>query len=370
MSKQDRQGVRTAQDLERKYDFSSMKKAVEMHEKGINKTNKSLEQFVNAVIRNFKEMRSALDGQAEIWFYGGVPAVDNLPASEWEDYSIHLGDLYYDTETGYGYRFESNGSAYFWERISDQDTIYALAIANSARDTKDNKRSVFLEQPEPPYGIGDLWLDGETLYVCQVAKDASGVYETADFILASRYVDGMVTLIDADLKRNYSTTVEMKAAIEASEEKMSVEMKKTYTSRDEFSQMETVVKEASTKAEQTAEGFRIITEKIENGELDGEDATTLRIDSSRGTVFKNSAVSTVLSAVIYKGPKRITDIDTLKSEYGSSAYLEWKWQRMGEDTFGTILSTDSRIGNDGFTFTLSPDDVDTKAVFLCNLITD
>ena len=38
----------------------------------------------------------------------------------------------------------------------------------------------------------------------------------------------------------------------------------------------------------------------------GEDATVLRIDSSRGTVFKNNAVSTVLSAVIYHGERSPT----------------------------------------------------------------
>ena len=102
----------------------------------------------------------------------------------------------------------------------------------------------------------------------------------------------------------------------------------------------------------------------------GEDATTLRIDSSRGTVFKNNTVSTVLSAVIYKGSKRITDITALRAEYGAGAYLEWSWQRMGENSFGTIVATDSRIGNDGFTFTLTPEDVDTKVVFMCQLITD
>lgn len=101
-----------------------------------------------------------------------------------------------------------------------------------------------------------------------------------------------------------------------------------------------------------------------------EATVSLRIDSSRGTVFKNNAVSTVLSAVIYKGSKRITDIDALYAEFGESAYLEWLWQRMGENAFGTILSTDSRIGNGGFTFTLSPEDVDTKVVFMCQLITD
>ena len=101
-----------------------------------------------------------------------------------------------------------------------------------------------------------------------------------------------------------------------------------------------------------------------------EATVNLRIDSSRGTVFKNNTLSTVLSAVIYKGSKRITDITALHEEFGSGAYLQWLWQRMNEQTFGTILSSDSRIGADGFTFTLSPEDVDTKVVFMCQLITD
>lgn len=99
-----------------------------------------------------------------------------------------------------------------------------------------------------------------------------------------------------------------------------------------------------------------------------EVTTNLRIESSRGTVFKNNAVSTVLSAVIYRGSQRITDITALKEAMGSSAYLQWSWQRLDETSFGIISATDSRIGNDGFTFTLSPDDVDTKVTFLCQLI--
>ena len=104
--------------------------------------------------------------------------------------------------------------------------------------------------------------------------------------------------------------------------------------------------------------------------LQNEIPTVLRIESSRGIIFKNNQVSTVLSAVIYKGSKRITDISTLKSEYGDTAYLEWSWQRLNEDTFTAISSTDSRISNNGFSLTLSPEDVDTKVTFMCQLITD
>lgn len=101
---------------------------------------------------------------------------------------------------------------------------------------------------------------------------------------------------------------------------------------------------------------------------DGQDAVTLRIDSSRGTVFKNSEVSTVLNVVIFKGGKTITDAASMRAEFGSNAYLEWQWQRMGEATFGTILTTDNRISNEGFALSLTPSDVDTKVVFKCQLV--
>lgn len=101
---------------------------------------------------------------------------------------------------------------------------------------------------------------------------------------------------------------------------------------------------------------------------DGEDATTLRIESSRGTVFKNDSISTVLSVVIYRGSQRITDSNTLKTVFGTSAYLQWKWKRIDDESFGIISAGDSRFGDNGFTFTLSPDDVDTKVTFMCELM--
>jgi hypothetical protein len=87
-------------------------------------------------------------------------------------------------------------------------------------------------------------------------------------------------------------------------------------------------------------------------------------------VFKNSEVSTVLNVAIFKGGKTITDAATMRAEFGGNAYLEWQWQRMGEATFGTILTTDSRITNEGFALSLTPSDVDTKVVFKCQLITE
>ena len=108
--------------------------------------------------------------------------------------------------------------------------------------------------------------------------------------------------------------------------------------------------------------------KISNGK-DGEDAVLVRVDSSRGNVFRNSEISTVLTATVYYGAKKISTIADLKNSFGASSYLQWSWQKLGEDSFSIILSSDPRIGSDGFTMTLTSNDVDVKAVFMCSLIT-
>ena len=99
-----------------------------------------------------------------------------------------------------------------------------------------------------------------------------------------------------------------------------------------------------------------------------EISTLLRIESSRGTVFKNAHVETVLSVVIYHGKTRIVNSTELAKTFGSGAYLQWKWQRLDDSSFGIVSASDPRIGNNGFTFTLTPKDVNTKVTFMCELI--
>ncbi|MBO7449799.1 MAG: hypothetical protein J6U54_05460 [Clostridiales bacterium] len=100
----------------------------------------------------------------------------------------------------------------------------------------------------------------------------------------------------------------------------------------------------------------------------GEDGVVLRIDSSRGNVFKHNQVSTVLTITIHSGPDIITNIQDLRSKFGNNAYLQWYWRRMEDDAYGIIVQTDSRISDDGFSFTLSPEDVDVKVTFMCQLV--
>ena len=101
-----------------------------------------------------------------------------------------------------------------------------------------------------------------------------------------------------------------------------------------------------------------------------QDATpaVLRIDSSRGTVFKDNNVATVLTVSIHYGSTIIENITALRAAFGNSAHLQWEWLRMDEDRYGVISSSDSRLSNDGFSLTLGPQDVDTKVTFRCILL--
>lgn len=101
-----------------------------------------------------------------------------------------------------------------------------------------------------------------------------------------------------------------------------------------------------------------------------EIVSIINISSSKGNVFKNTNVSTVLSVTIFRGTQRITNIEELKATYGESAYLQWKSQERDDDTYLEIPSIDERISEDGFKFKISPNDIDTKGIYTCDLITD
>lgn len=80
-------------------------------------------------------LQNQIDGNISTWFYDGEPSVTNEPAKNWssdDEKNKHLGDLYYDSETGYCYRWQLQGNVYSWVKISDTDITAALNAANEA----------------------------------------------------------------------------------------------------------------------------------------------------------------------------------------------------------------------------------------------
>ena len=199
MSRQENILVRTPQDLERKYDFSGLIKTVEknyeLQKLGLNKVENELTNFANATTKNLEELQNQVDGNITTWFFNGVPTTENSPANEWieeNDKINHLGDLYYDQDTGYAYRWAYENETYDWSKIVDADVVKALAVANAAQDTADKKRQVFISQPIPPYDCGDLWIKDRELYRCQTSKASTETFEDNDWIIATKYTDDTV----------------------------------------------------------------------------------------------------------------------------------------------------------------------------------
>lgn len=67
------------------------------------------------------EVNLRMNGKIESYHYGYVPTLSNFPASEWvtaEERASHIGDLFFDTTTGYEYRFEISGEIP-WESLAD-----------------------------------------------------------------------------------------------------------------------------------------------------------------------------------------------------------------------------------------------------------
>lgn len=153
-----------------------------------------LANYISANTREIESLQGQIDGSISTWFYEYEPTTSNEPASDWTTTdlkNVHLGDLFYDTITGYCYRWQVQNNVYSWNRITDVDVTKALADAAAAQTTADNKKRVFVTTPVPPYDIGDLWTQGSAgdLMRCQTAKTASQSYAVSDWVKASKYTD-------------------------------------------------------------------------------------------------------------------------------------------------------------------------------------
>lgn len=186
--------VRTAQDLEKKYNFAALlglKKNVEITAQGIQKIENELNSMLNALVINLKDV---LDDQGEVslWFYSGIPTKENSPYIDWENPNDHIGDIYYDQSSGVVYQWNN-----IWEVNTQPDLVEAMAITNADTDTStDHERKVFFETPTIPYSNGDWWIkeDG-SLLICQISK-SEGTFEDNDFISTDNYTDSIAQKIE------------------------------------------------------------------------------------------------------------------------------------------------------------------------------
>ena len=161
----------------------------------------NLNTFINGVYADsIKEITEQLDKKAEIWYQTTDPSLNWTGTGEvalvdhegnaifdregntifvlWEkEKEMHEGDLWYDTNNGNQYIYQSGR----WE---------PMEIPKDVFDTIDGKAQIFVSQPVPPYDVGDLWFNSATsdIMTC-IQKRESGTYNAADWEKRNKYTD-------------------------------------------------------------------------------------------------------------------------------------------------------------------------------------
>lgn len=213
-------GIRTevSQTYSTKKELETTTKAAQTAQSTADAAKKAAESnasdLANAVSKfdgDISGLKDQIDGAIQTWFYDGIPNALTEPEVHWtteKDRQTHLGDLYYDNQTGFCYRYMNQNGVYSWARIKDTEVTKALADAANAQTTANAKKRIFVTTPKPPYDIGDLWVQGSNgdIMRCQTPKIASQAYAASDWVKASKYTDDTaVTNLSNTVERTYAT---------------------------------------------------------------------------------------------------------------------------------------------------------------------
>jgi hypothetical protein len=221
----DKTNPTTINELRQYYDLeqiSKTKKAVSTQGETITQINSEQTNILNSIIMNMTGLESQTD--MSLWFFSEVPTLLNSPALDWTTVELkddHLGDLYFNRETGYTYKFIITDTVYSWEQVLDNEIIQAMALTNAEIDIIDNQRKVFFTTPTVPYSNGDWWLKEEGLYICQVSRIEGQTFKETDFIIGTKYVVGtQATEINNKLTVTNGRVATVEVGLEAIEQKI------------------------------------------------------------------------------------------------------------------------------------------------------
>ena len=302
--------------------------------------------FINNTLPGLlSEIQAQLDGQIEQFFETYDPTMSNAPAKDWTNTELkenHLGDLFYNTDTGAVYRFVKENGTYKWQQLSDDEVANALALANEALELAKDKNRIFTSTPYTPYDVGDLWVQGSNggIMRCKTAR-ASGSYTSSDWEVATKYTDDsalndfingdysddisdLTSQIDGKIETWFQTTDPSSAWTTATLKKKHVgdmwyhttnKVLKYYTSSYQWTKVEDekaiAAYEAASQAQDTADGKRRVfvatpTVPYDIGDL-WVNGSILRRCATAKTATQSYNVNDWVVAVDYDNTKTVID---------------------------------------------------------------
>ena len=106
----------------------------------ISKSGKNLEEMFLEAKVDWDKVLEQTDKEFSMWFFPYSPSADVVPEVDWvtpELKALHEEDLFYDKSTGLAWRYTFEDGYYFWEIVTDAETIKALEKASKAQETAD-----------------------------------------------------------------------------------------------------------------------------------------------------------------------------------------------------------------------------------------
>lgn len=264
-------------------------------------------------------------------------------------------DGYFDTNIGDTVRMQDQEWTpvlYLQARVSEQ--VRSLTNPKTAKTVFTNYKELTSEISDSLLQRMEDLINKNKVYTCSISTNNGIIFKNG---IGSTILTASVMDVGKDVTDNFTITWYKDGA--------RIATGKTISVRAADVDVKTVYKYEASSTDGTVRGFYEVT--VTNVS-DGSDAILLQIDSSNGNIFKNNLISTTLTVTIIVGENRIDSSEKMRRTFGEGAEIHWECRRFGEKEFAAIPYDDSRISDDGFILTLNPRDIDTKAVFRCNLL--
>lgn len=113
------------------------------------------------------------------------PWVTSEPTySEGSTNTLYTVDLTVFSDGTFDYSTVSKSSSYEAAKSAYNKAVAANSAAETAQSTANAKSKTFTTTPAPPYSVGDLWRNGNKVYICTTAR-TSGSYTASDWTLTA-----------------------------------------------------------------------------------------------------------------------------------------------------------------------------------------
>lgn len=177
----------------------------------------SLQLFINGEYAEMmRNLRAQIDQKAETYYQADDPSLDH-GVNKWNALAgiaiagitiiggsneTHKGDMWYRT---------TDDTTWYW----DGTQWVQQTIPKDMFDFIDGKAQIFVNQPIPPYQVGDLWFNSETSDIMTCIYDRpEGSFTATDWQKRNKYTDDeKANAVETDLHTNYYTKNETKAEL-------------------------------------------------------------------------------------------------------------------------------------------------------------